>query len=221
MSFRLNKRIKISKGLGLNISKSGITPSYRTKRGSLSSKGYSVRTGIPGVSYRKTFKKAKNSGCLFIVIMLLCLPILLISCKNENKISREVENDYSPPKKEISVNVEGSQIFKDTIKKIAKPKNPHEAEINVFKEFEKLYRELNRFKSKNDFKKYGFSVNSPYHNWLKKVEKLKSHPSSKETLKKGFVVAELESLAFAYVASKGRETELTRFFNQIFSEGIK
>lgn len=66
MGFRFQKRIKLGKRLGINISKSGITPSYRTKRGSLSSKGYSIRTGIPGLSYRKSFKKTKGSGCLLI-----------------------------------------------------------------------------------------------------------------------------------------------------------
>lgn len=48
MAFRFNKRISIGKRLGINVSKSSITPSYRTKKASISSKGYSVRTGIPG-----------------------------------------------------------------------------------------------------------------------------------------------------------------------------
>ncbi len=74
MSFRFHKRVKLSKGLGIHISKSGITPSYRGKRGSLSSKGYSIRTGIPGLTYRKTFSKAKNSGCM---VMLLVVVIVV------------------------------------------------------------------------------------------------------------------------------------------------
>lgn len=78
MAFRFNKRIKLGKGLGINVSKSGITPSYRTKRGSLSSKGYSVRTGIPGLSYRKTFSKPKNSGCLGTALVLLSATALVI-----------------------------------------------------------------------------------------------------------------------------------------------
>jgi len=75
MGFRFNKRIKLGKGLGVYISKSGITPSYRTKRGSLSSKGYSIRTGISGLTYRKTFSKSKNSGCL----LFFAIPILAFS----------------------------------------------------------------------------------------------------------------------------------------------
>ncbi|WP_367892736.1 DUF4236 domain-containing protein [Flavivirga aquimarina] len=68
MGFRFNKRIKLGKGLGINVSKSGIRPSYKNKGGSVNSKGYSIRTGIPGLTYRNTFSKAKNSGCLLIVI---------------------------------------------------------------------------------------------------------------------------------------------------------
>ncbi|PXX26313.1 DUF4236 domain-containing protein [Arenibacter sp. ARW7G5Y1] len=78
MAFRFNKRVNLIKGLGINISKSGITPSLRTGRGSLSSKGYSVRTGIPGLTYRKTFSKTKNSGCLLNILLLLSVVFLLL-----------------------------------------------------------------------------------------------------------------------------------------------
>lgn len=87
MSIRFNKRIKLGKGLGVNISKSGLTPSYRSKTGSVSSKGFSIRTGIPGVTYRKAFSKSKNSGCLIILIFFLLMSSILtiVSCKNEIK----------------------------------------------------------------------------------------------------------------------------------------
>ncbi len=78
MGFKYNKRVKLGKGFGLNISKSGITPSYRTKRGSLSSKGYSIRTGIPGLTYRKSFKKAKGSGCILSMLLLITSTTLLL-----------------------------------------------------------------------------------------------------------------------------------------------
>ncbi|MBF31117.1 DUF4236 domain-containing protein [Aequorivita vladivostokensis] len=82
MGFRYQKRINLGKGFGLNISKSGVSPSFRTKRGSLSSKGYSIRSGIPGLTYRKTFSKVKNSGCLVVGGLLISTAIfvsLLIS----------------------------------------------------------------------------------------------------------------------------------------------
>lgn len=81
MAFRYTKRVKLSKGLGVNVSKSGITPSVRTKRGSVSSKGYSIRTGIPGLTYRKTFSKAKNTGCIVILFIMLSIVILFINVK--------------------------------------------------------------------------------------------------------------------------------------------
>ncbi|WP_163407545.1 DUF4236 domain-containing protein [Flavobacterium ajazii] len=61
MGFRFQKRIKLGGGLGLNISKSGISPSLRTKMGTFSSKKYSVKTGIPGVRYQ-------SSGCLVLFV---------------------------------------------------------------------------------------------------------------------------------------------------------
>ena len=81
MSFRFQKRVKIGKGLGVNISKSGITPSYRSKKGSVSSKGYSVRTGIPGLNYRKSFSKSSKSGCVilfFVFITSITTLVILI-----------------------------------------------------------------------------------------------------------------------------------------------
>lgn len=52
MGFRYQKRVKLGKSIGLNISKSVISPSLRTKYGSIGPKGFSIRTGIPGLSYR-------------------------------------------------------------------------------------------------------------------------------------------------------------------------
>jgi hypothetical protein len=59
MGFRFQKRIKLGGGLGLNINKSGISPSLRTKMGTFSKNGYSAKTGISGVGYQ-------NSGCLLL-----------------------------------------------------------------------------------------------------------------------------------------------------------
>ncbi|WP_409557940.1 MULTISPECIES: DUF4236 domain-containing protein [Flavobacteriaceae] len=81
MAFRFHKRVKLGKGFGVHISKSGITPSYRGKRGSLSSKGYSIRTGIPGLTYRKTFSKSKSSGCLVVLLFVLVM-VGIISCSS-------------------------------------------------------------------------------------------------------------------------------------------
>ena len=70
MGFRFQKRIKLGKSFGLNISKSGIRPSYRGKKGSISSKGLSLKTGIPGLVFRKTFTKQSKNGCFGVFLML-------------------------------------------------------------------------------------------------------------------------------------------------------
>lgn len=94
MGFRFQKRIKLGKGLGINVSKSGITPSYRTKKGSLSSKGYSLRTGIPGLSFRKTFSKSSKGGCLSTVLLFIMLTAI-ISCTNTSDCESKTCSDFS------------------------------------------------------------------------------------------------------------------------------
>lgn len=100
MGFRFQKRIKLGKGLGVNISKSSITPSYRSKRGSVSSKGYSIKTGIPGLTFRKTFSKKGNSGCVvtLLIVFFISFFSIVVSCKeNNSKIyieKRETKSQY-------------------------------------------------------------------------------------------------------------------------------
>lgn len=95
-----------------------------------------------------------------------------------------------------------------------------DSEEKIFAEFKSLYGELLEFKGNNKFKQYGFAIGGPYNHWLKKVQNLKNNPNSKLLIKRGFVVGELETLGLAYVSSKGRETDITIFFNKIFSEAI-
>lgn len=71
MGFRFQKRIKLTKNLGVNLSKSGITPSYRTQKGSISTKGYSVRTSIPGITYRKSFLNSSKGGCMILIFVFI------------------------------------------------------------------------------------------------------------------------------------------------------
>jgi hypothetical protein len=74
MGFRFQKRIKLGGGLGLNISKSGISPSLRTKIGTFSKNGYSAKTGIPGVRYQ-------NSGCLILFAFTGFITFLIYNLK--------------------------------------------------------------------------------------------------------------------------------------------
>lgn len=67
----------------------------------------------------------------------------------------------------------------------------------------KLYNELMKFKDTATFIKYGFAIAGPHNVWLKKVEKL-----SEETNKSKY--GDLLILGFHYVASKGKETNITK-----------
>ncbi|WP_353956825.1 DUF4236 domain-containing protein [uncultured Salegentibacter sp.] len=67
MGFRFHKRIKLGENLGINVSKSGLSASIRTKAGFISNKGFSARSGIPGLTYRKSFSKKSNNGCVVVL----------------------------------------------------------------------------------------------------------------------------------------------------------
>lgn len=75
MGFRFQKRINLGKGIGLNISKTGISPSIRTPVGSFGPKGYSIRSGIPGATYRKTYSKSAGTGCVLFLLLMLSTSI--------------------------------------------------------------------------------------------------------------------------------------------------
>jgi hypothetical protein len=62
LGFRYNRRIGGNKGWGWNISGSGVSPSYRSKYGSIGSRGFSIRTGIPGLSFSSGWGSGKNKG---------------------------------------------------------------------------------------------------------------------------------------------------------------
>ena len=62
MGFRYNRRIGGNKGWGWNISGSGVSPSYRSKYGSIGSRGFSIKTGIPGLSFSSGWGSGKNKG---------------------------------------------------------------------------------------------------------------------------------------------------------------
>ncbi len=68
MSFRYQKRINLGKGAGLNLSKSGISGSVRGRAGSIGTRGFSLKTGIPGLTFRSSWGKSKH-GLLLLVIV--------------------------------------------------------------------------------------------------------------------------------------------------------
>jgi len=76
MGIRYQKRVNLGKGVGLNISKSGLSPSIRTKYGSISPKGFSVRTGIPGLTYRS--KNNSNAAGIMLAIGIVTVGVLFV-----------------------------------------------------------------------------------------------------------------------------------------------
>ena len=77
MGLSFFKRVPIKKGLGLNVSGTGLSGSYRSKLGSIGTKGFSLRSGIPGINFRKRWLGAKNygNGAIFILIILASLSL--------------------------------------------------------------------------------------------------------------------------------------------------
>lgn len=76
MSFRYQRRIHLGQGVGLNLSKSGVSSSIRTRWGSFGSKGFSLRTGIPGLTYRKQRGSKKGDGSWLIVLVLIAFALV-------------------------------------------------------------------------------------------------------------------------------------------------
>ena len=70
MGFRYSRRVKLGGGLGLNLSKSGVSTSYRTKFGSFGSRGFSIRTGIPGLYYRGGRGKGGEAALIALLFVL-------------------------------------------------------------------------------------------------------------------------------------------------------
>jgi hypothetical protein len=66
--------------LGLNVSNAGISPSYRTKYGTVSTKGFSIRPGIPGLSFRSSFGgNGKGSGAAVVLAVIAAAFALYVA----------------------------------------------------------------------------------------------------------------------------------------------
>jgi hypothetical protein len=74
MSFRYQKRVNLGKGAGLNISKSGVSGSIRGRVGSVGTRGFSLKTGIPGLTFRSSWGRSKHG-----LILILCTGVILFA----------------------------------------------------------------------------------------------------------------------------------------------
>jgi len=77
MAFRYSKRVGGSKGLGLNLSGSGVSSSYRSKYGSIGTKGFSIRTGIPGLTFRNSWGRGKDKGATALIFLFIIVAVFL------------------------------------------------------------------------------------------------------------------------------------------------
>jgi hypothetical protein len=78
MGFRYHKRVGNSKGWGLNISGSGLSSSYRSKYGSFGSKGFSIRSGIPGLTFRSGWGSGKNKGAGALIVLAIMGTLFMV-----------------------------------------------------------------------------------------------------------------------------------------------
>lgn len=81
MGIRYQRRVGgHKKGVGFNLSGSGISSSYRSKLGSIGTKGFSLRTGIPGLYYRGGWKSAGIFGLFAFLMIYLAfyIPIIIL-----------------------------------------------------------------------------------------------------------------------------------------------
>lgn len=78
MGFRFQRRINLGGGWGLNTSGSGGSLSHRSRHGSIGSRGFSLRTGIPGLSYRQSWGKRWGAG-VAIALALAALAVLAVN----------------------------------------------------------------------------------------------------------------------------------------------
>jgi hypothetical protein len=69
MSLRYQKRINLGKGVGLNVSQAGVSGSLRTKSGSIGTRGFSIKTGIPGLNYRGSWARGSTGAIIFLVFI--------------------------------------------------------------------------------------------------------------------------------------------------------
>ena len=90
-------------------------------------------------------------------------------------------------------------------------------EFDCYHEFQKLYKELQAFKSNEDFHSLGFGYGGEYFKWLTAVDKATDEDCNRLLTQYGYVFRELEALGFEYLKTKGEENDYTQYLNNQFS----
>jgi hypothetical protein len=84
-----------------------------------------------------------------------------------------------------------------------------------------LYFQLQRFKSKSDFQKYGFGAGYKYNDWLVKVKALRDSPLDDSNGTAYSMSSLLLQCGLEYIDSNGRETEYTLWAKPLILAGTK
>jgi hypothetical protein len=82
MGFSYNRRISTGKGGSINVSKSGISVSQKTSWGSYGSRGFSIKSGMPGLNYRFSFKKKMDAATLVVTLMIGAIVLSIVIAYN-------------------------------------------------------------------------------------------------------------------------------------------
>jgi hypothetical protein len=81
MGFRFQRRLNLGGGWGLNAGLSGGSLSYRSRQGSIGTKGFSLRTGIPGLTYRRSWGKNAGAAALIVLVVTVAFGALAIALR--------------------------------------------------------------------------------------------------------------------------------------------
>ena len=81
MGFRFQKRFNLGRGWGLNAGSSGGSLSHRSHLGSVGTKGFSLRTGIPGLTYRRNWGKNAGGAALIVFAVVLVAGAFAIALR--------------------------------------------------------------------------------------------------------------------------------------------
>lgn len=90
-------------------------------------------------------------------------------------------------------------------------------EFDCYHEFQKLYKELQVFKSSEEFHSLGFGSGGEYFKWLISVQKATNEDCKELLTQYGYVFGELEALGFEYLKTNGEENDYTQYLNNQFS----
>ncbi len=99
---------------------------------------------------------------------------------------------------------------------------PEKAE-KIVSECEKLVLELRAFKDNPGFQTYGYSKDGPYRDWYVRLQEIRAGRPPMEEV--GFQITSLPGLVMElsreYRASKGKETDFTRRFDEYYMKAAK